>query len=219
MEEIGLILAEIQQLFDFRCYYVLDTSRLEEKEPIAFVFPSNIAASLFYDLDECLEHYASIFIQSPGSLGPKLWDLAEAEADNYVSPAAAALFRQAGMVRGVTFSALGISGAPRLIGFAGDRPQLGVDDVEKLNLLMFYAHARLTSIVGSQAEKRQPLSGLEKQVLSLALDGDSFETIAKKMALTSRTINYLVKAICRKMEVESIEHAVAVTLRRRMIPL
>ncbi|NTF07376.1 LuxR C-terminal-related transcriptional regulator [Agrobacterium rubi] len=218
MEEVGCVLAEIQRLFDFRCYYVLDTSRLEEKEPISFLFPSNIAASLFYELDECLAYYASIFIQSPGSLGPELWDMAEIESHDCITPDAAAVFRGARMVRGATFPALGISGAPRLIGFAGDRPHLDVDDIERLNVLMFHAHARLTTLVGNGAQKRQPLSMLEKQVMSLAMEGHSFESIGTTMALTSRTINYLVEAICRKMEVETIEHAVAVTLRRRMIP-
>ncbi|XUY28015.1 helix-turn-helix transcriptional regulator [Agrobacterium sp. rho-8.1] len=211
------MLADVQQLFDFLCYYVLDTSRLLEKEPISFLFPSNIAASLFHKADECIAHYASIFIQSPGSLGPERWDLSEMETGNCITPEAAASFRAGCLVRGAMFPALGISGAPRLIGFAGDRPHLNLDETEKLNVLMIHAHARLTTITGNQAQERQPLSGLEKQVMSLALEGHGFETIAATMALTSRTINYLAKAICRKMEVESIEHAVAVTLRRRTI--
>lgn len=213
-----MVLAEIQRLFDFRCYFVLDMSRLAEEEPISFLFPSNISASLFQKLDECLTDFATqLFMHSPGTLGPVRWDLDETEAQGYVAPDAAELFRASNMTMGASFPALGISGSPRLIGFSGSRQHLDIDEVEQLNVLMFHAHARLTTIGRSQTGKREPLSGLEREVLFLAAEGESFETISTHVALSSRTINYLVDSICSKMEVATIEHAVAVTLRRRLV--
>lgn len=217
VDDVGVVLGEIQRLFGFKCYFVLDMSRLAEEEPISFLFPSNISASLFQELDECLTDFATqFFMHSPGTLGPVGWDLGDMEAQGHIAPDAAALFRTSSMTMGASFPALGISGSPRLIGFSGNRPPLDINEVERLNVLMFHAHARLTSIGRSQIEKREPLSGLEQQVLFLAVEGESFEMIATRVALSSRTINYLVDSICRKMDVETIEHAVAVRLRRRL---
>lgn len=211
------MLAEIQALFGFRCYYVLDMSRLVEEEPISSLFPFNIASSLVYKLDEGLTGFAShLFTHSPETLGPLQWQLTELEASGCTTPAMSKSFRTFELVMGADFPALGMFGAPRIIGFAGSRPRLDVDELESLSVLMFQTHARLTVIGHARTERKAPLTSLERQILNLASDGESFETISAHMELSSRTINYLVDSICNKMEVATVEHAVALTLRRRL---
>lgn len=217
LDEVGDTLAEIQGIFGFRCYYVLDMSRLVEEEPISSLFPFNIASSLVYKLDEGLIEFAShLFTHSPETLGPIQWELSELEATGCVPPAVMKSFRAFDLIRGADFPALGMFGAPRIIGFAGDRPPLDVDELESLSVLMFQLHARLSVIGNARTEKKAPLTSLEREILSLASDGESFETISTHMELSSRTINYLVDSICKKMEVATVEHAVALTLRRRL---
>ncbi len=215
MDDVALLLTEVQQMFGFRYYCVFETARLDEEEPISFLFPSNVPADLFYKIDERMAAFAArLSTHLPGTLGPMPWDLAEVEARGEIEPETAAFYRAAGFIMAITFPALGVSSLPRLIGFAGDRPHLEEDEVERLSMLMFHMHIRLTMIGRARTEKRQPLSGLEKEILFLAADGESFEAISAKVALSSITMSYLMESICRKMEVSTFEHAVAVTLRR-----
>lgn len=215
IEEVGVVLAEIQAMSGFRYYYVFDTSRVEEEEPISFLFPSNIPAELFYKVEDRLATFVfRLSSHLPGALGPMPWEMAETEADGDIAPDAASMFRAAGVARAISFPALGISGAPRIIGFAGNRAPLDEGEITRLSQLMFQVHVRLGVIERAKTEKRRPLSGLERQVLFLAVEGESFDTIAEKLALSSITIGYLISSICGKMEVETFEHAVAVTLRR-----
>lgn len=192
-------------------------SRLVEEEPISSLFPFNIASSLVYKVDEGLTDFASqLFTHSPETLGPVQWRLTELEATGCAPPAMFKSFRSFDLTMGANFPALGMFGAPRIIGFAGDRSPLDVVELESLSVLMFQLHARLTVIGNARTEKKAPLTSLEREILSLASDGESFETISKHMELSSRTINYLVDSICKKMEVATVEHAVALTLRRRL---
>ncbi|MGV1752685.1 helix-turn-helix transcriptional regulator [Agrobacterium sp. CG674] len=192
-------------------------SRLVAEEPISSLFPFNIASSIVYKLDEGLTDFAShLFTHSPDTLGPFQWQLDELEAMGCAPPAMLKSFRGFDLSMGADFPALGMFGAPRIIGFAGARPALDVDELESLSVLMFQLHARLTVIGNARTEKKAPLTSLEREILSLASDGESFETISAHMELSSRTINYLVDSICKKMEVATVEHAVALTLRRRL---
>lgn len=214
---MGVVLSDIQVHFGFRCYFVLDTSRLEEAEPVSALFPFNIEAALLFMLEEGLSGFASrLLMQKPGTIGPMRWDLDELEGQCIVEEEVVKAFRANSHIRGVSFPALGISGAPRLIGFSGDRPHLDVDEVERLNVFMVHAHEQIAVIGHSRTEALRPLTDLERQVLFLAADGEILETIGARVALSSRTIKYIMDSICRKMEVANIEHAVAVSLRRRL---
>lgn len=217
IEDVGLVLRDIQEMFGFLWYYVLDTSRMAEKAPVSLIYPSNIAASFFRELEEFLTDYVSIFENSADTFCPTRCDLANALSLEKITQEAAEVFSASGMIRGATFPALGISGAPRIIGFSGRRAHLDIDEIEELNVLTYHVHARLTAIWRNRPAGRQTLSGLEKQVLALASDSESFETIATTMKLSSITISYLIESICQKMEVATIEHAVAVSLRRRLM--
>jgi DNA-binding CsgD family transcriptional regulator len=212
-----VVLSDIQASFGFRCYYVLDMSRLEEAEPVSALFPFNIDASLIFMLEEGLSGFATrLLMQKPGTLGPLRWDMEELEEQCVLATAVVAAFRAHSHIRGVSFPALGISGAPRLIGFAGDRPHLDVDEVERLNVFMVHAHEQLALIGHARTEALQPLTDLERQILLMAAEGESLEAIGAEVALSSRTIKYIMDSISRKMEVANIEHAVAVSLRRRL---
>ncbi|QCI97906.1 helix-turn-helix transcriptional regulator [Agrobacterium larrymoorei] len=193
-------------------------ARLAEPEPIAFLYPSNIPAALFQNLDECLTDVATqLFMQPPGNFGPVRWDLEETVAAGNVGDDLAERLRAYGNIMGASFPAIGSSGSPRLIGFSGRRAHLELEEIEKLNLLMIHMHERLNIIGRMQGGQREPLSDLERQVLFLTADGESFETISARMSLSPRTIQYLVDSICRKMEVATMEHAVAIALRRSLI--
>lgn len=218
LEEAGAVLSDIQSSFVFSSYFVLDMSRLVEPEPISFLYPSNVPAALFHNLDERLPDVAmQLFMQPPGNFGPVRWDLGETIAAGDIGEDAAELFRSYGMTMGASFPALGISGSLRLIGFSGGRAHLELEEIEKLNLLMIHMHERLNIIGRMQGGQREPLSDLERQVLFLTADGESFEIISARMSLSPRTIQYLVDSICRKMEVATMEHAVAIALRRSLI--
>lgn len=217
LDDMGVVLSDVQAQFGFRCYYVLDLSRLEQTEPVSALFPFNIEASLLFMLEEGLSGFASrLLMQKPGTLGPVRWDMDELVAECMIEDEVVTAFRAHSHIRGVSFPALGISGAPRLIGFGGDRPPLDVEEVERLNVLMVHAHEQLALIGHARTEVLRPLTDLERQVLFLAAEGEILETIGARVALSSRTIKYIMDSICRKMEVENIEHAVAVSLRRRL---
>ncbi len=218
LDEAGGVLADIQSLFGFRTYFVLDLARLAEPEPISFLYPSNIPAALFQNLDECLTDVATqLFMQSPGNFGPVRWDLEETVAAGKVSNDLADRLRAYGVTMGASFPAIASSGSPRLIGFSGRRAHLELEEIEKLNLLMIHTHERLNIIGRTAAGQREALSDLERKVLFFSAEGESFENISAKMSLSPRTIQYLVDSVCRKMEVATLEHAVAVALRRSLI--
>ncbi len=217
LDDVGAVLGDIQKLFGFRCYYLLDMARLNEKEPVSLVFPTNVSASLMKDLEEGLSEFASRhFGHVPETLGMKQWDLMELEAEGAVLKHIAAQFHAARLVRGADFLTFDISGAPRMICFSGDRPYLTSEEGERLSALMDQAHAQLTIIGQARREQKQPLTCLERQILFLSVNGESFDRISAQVALSSRTITYLIDSICAKMEVSTIEHAVAVTLRRKL---
>lgn len=217
VKDVGLILAEIQKMFGFLWYYVLDTSRLAEKVPVSLLFPSNIGASFFRELEEYLTDYVSIFENATDMLYPSRCDVDDAVLKGKITKEAADVFSASRMLRGATFPALGISGVPRIIGFSGTRSHLEIEEIEELNVITSHVHTRLTAVGRNFAGSRQALSGLEQQVISLASDSENVETIATRMKLSSITISYLIESICQKMEVATIEHAVAVTMRRRMM--
>jgi DNA-binding CsgD family transcriptional regulator len=217
LDDVGAVLGDIQKLYGFLCYYVLDMSRLNGKEPVSLVFPSNVSTSLIKDLEEGLSEFVSRhFMQVPEILGPRQWDLAELEADGTVLPHIAAPFHASRLVRGVGFLAFDMSGAPRMICFSGDRPYLTLEEGEQLSVLMEQTHAQLTIIGQVRREQKEPLTCLERQILFLSVNGESFDRITAQVGLSSRTITYLIDSICTKMEVSTIEHAVAVTLRRKL---
>lgn len=193
-------------------------ARLNEREPISFLYPSNIAAALFTKCDECLTDFGTqLFMQSPGTFGPIRWDLEESLSQGFVTQEAADFFRLHDMTMGMSFPTLGSGGSPRLIGFSGGRAHLSQEEIDTLHLLMIHMHERLNILARTRGGEHEPLSEMEKQCLFMAADGDGFEAISKRMSLSRRTIQFLVDAICRKMEVATMEHAVAIALRRRLI--
>lgn len=193
-------------------------SRVSEQAPISFLYPSNIAAPVFEKMDECMTDFATqLFTHAAGNFSPVRWDMEESFAEGHLTEAGVNFLRAAAFTMALSFPALGISGAPRLIGFTGDRAHLDDVETEHLNFLMIHLHARLTVVGRGQTVRRDPLSDLERKILALAADGESFGTISGRISLSNRAVQYLVDSICRKMEVATLEHAVAIALRRKVI--
>lgn len=122
-----------------------------------------------------------------------------------------------GIRGGIFFTLMAVDGSSRVLSLCGDRPPLGVGEVEDLSFCII----QLLDRTGVLAKRRDcgssGLSSLEIECLLMAERGQQFSEIALNLSLSVRTVNYLAGSLCRKLGADSMEHAVAKALRLEYI--
>jgi len=122
-----------------------------------------------------------------------------------------------GIRRGIFLTHTAIDGSSRVLSLCGDRPLLSVGEVEDLSFCVIQLLDRI-GVLAKRADCGSPgLSALEIECLLMAARGQPFSEIAKNLSLSIRTVNYLAGSLCRKLDAESMEHAVAKALRLEYI--
>lgn len=208
------IIADVQCIFGFRGYFVFDASRSSDYPLGKLLDPSNLPASLIDQIDSVVGDYAAeLFADCAGAFSPVPWDLERSQSEGRLSNCVSDMLRESRLTMGINFPALGISGKPRIVGFVGDRQSLTDAEIDQLNFLMIQMHARLSVIARDMDAEQCPLTPLERNILFSAAEGQDLSSIAVELHLSVRTVQYLTASICRKMQVVSMEHAVAVALR------
>ncbi|MGV8936771.1 MAG: autoinducer binding domain-containing protein [Allorhizobium sp.] len=153
------------------------------------------------------------------TLVPLQWTLDEIGSD--LDPAAqrrlVELLEGFGIRRGIFFSLTAVDGSSRVLSLCGDRPRLGVSEVEDLSVSVIQLLDRTGVITKRNDRGSTRLSALEIECLLLAARGQQFCEIAKNLSLSTRTVNYLADSLCRKLGADTIEHAVAKALRLEYI--
>lgn len=208
------IIADVQCIFGFRGYFVFDPSGNSDDPLGKLLDPSNLPDSLIEQIDSAVEDYAGdLFADCAGAFSPVPWDLGRSQDEGRLNNRVSDILREAQLTMGVNFPALGITGKPRIIGFVGTRDALADAEIDQLNFLMIQMHARL-NVIGRDAEfEACPLTPLERSILLTATEGHDATSIAQELRLSARSVQYLTVSICKKLQVASMEHAVAVALR------
>lgn len=218
LDAASLILADVQYLFGFRAYFVFDVLEGEHVPLAEALYLSNIPASLLSQLEAATVCYTKeLFPLSSRLFTPVNWVIEDYLGQGNINLRMIELLNEAELGMGVSFPAFGGAGRAQIIGFSGSRGTLTDTEMEQLNFLMIQMHARLSLIGRGGEEEGCTLTPLERQSLTLAAEGAGIAAVAAEVGLSTRTVQYLLASVCRKMRVASIEHAVALALRRGLI--
>lgn len=218
VEQAAKVLSDVQWLFGFRAYYVFDrpkASGLGFEESHQF---SNLTDLFLSRLKASVPDFEDkIFIDSLSRLMPVPWFIEEYSKRAMLSDAAVKLFTESRLTMGVNFPGFGLWGKIRIVGFAGARKRPERDELDQLNLLMIQMHERLSLVFKPQDNTETTMTSLEKQVLHAVSEGNRVAHVAGNLGLSTRTVQYLMNSICRKLDASSVEHAVASALRQGLI--
>lgn len=218
LEQAARVLADIQWLFGFRAYYVFDRAKKNTLEFSQSYRLSNFTDQFLAKLRNVVPDFEDkLFLDSVSRLMPVPWVLEEYSQRAKLSEDAVRLFSDSKLTMGVSFPSFGLWDKIRIIGFAGARKKPNADELDQLNFLMIQMHERLSLIFKPQENSECGLTVLEKQVLFSVAEGNRVAQTASNVGLSTRTVQYLLASICRKLDASSVEHAVASALRQGLI--
>lgn len=217
--DISDVVADIAASLGFQHWFVRSIPVGGQSPGPENVAISNMRPDVAASLDRVFGHRdIGLMSRIRGLFSPSSWHISSldrtASAEN---EAIWTVLHDAGMDYGVCFPALDIAGGGRVICFSGVRDPLSDDDIEGLDYLVFQIHGRISSLNRPSGDIALQLSEIEIHYLSLLAAGSSYDTISEAMGISTRTVQQLNISICRKMNVGSMEHAVAVALRNGMI--
>lgn len=218
-EDVASVLAEIAALYGFRNWFVRDIPVGDRPVVHGGVYISNVDRSVTANLDRVFGHRdIGLLGRLKGPFSPATWHIKD--LDRTASAANESIWNvlhDSGMDYGICFPALDVAGHSRVICFTGVREPLPESEIEQLDYMVIQIHGRVSAIGRTPDEFAPQLATLEVECLSLAAAGHDIDTIARKMELSVRTVQHLSVSACRKLDVSSIEHAVAVALRLGII--
>jgi DNA-binding NarL/FixJ family response regulator len=80
-------------------------------------------------------------------------------------------------------------------------------------VLKMFKHQNVKAAVGEDFD----LSGREKEILLLLVDGNGYKSIAEKLNISYETVHSHIKKIYQKLHVNSVNEAVSKALRNRLV--
>jgi DNA-binding CsgD family transcriptional regulator len=220
LEAIDDILLDVQQLFGFVSYTIFNIPTEDECSLAACAFLTSTPHDFFerYDAISGLPRNP-VLARLRGAFRPVQLQIDDIGSD--LPPELRAEFRrfltEYGVVTSILFPMPATSGPRRLAGFAGTRGPLSETEVEELHFLVIQIMARIAVLEQKREWSPLALTALERECLTKSARGLEAVEIAADMGLSSRTVQYLTASLCRKLEVASIEHAVAKALRLKLI--
>jgi len=220
LEAVHGILLDVQSAFGFASYTIFNIPSEDECSLAACAFLTSTPHDFFerYDAISGLPRNP-VLARMRGASRPVQLQIDDIGTE--LPPELQAGFRRFLTDYGVTTTILFpmpvSSGPRRLAGFAGTRGQLSEPDIEALHVLVIQIMARIALLEQQRQWSPLGLTALERDCLTKSARGLEAVEIAADMGLSSRTVQYLTASLCRKLEVASIEHAVAKALRLQLI--
>jgi LuxR family quorum sensing-dependent transcriptional regulator len=150
---------------------------------------------------------------------PFRW-LREAPYDPDREPRAVELVQRArdfGMVDGFMVPVVSPAGRIGHMWFGGRKVDLPEHALPALHYMALYAFDRVLKLRGRPDLPQLVLSLREREVLTLAAQGCSYDQIAEKLNITNRTVKEHIKRCCRKLGAATRTHAVMIAMRDRII--
>jgi DNA-binding CsgD family transcriptional regulator len=220
LEAIHEILVQVQDLFGFGSYTVFNIPNENERSLAACAFLTSTPNHYFERYDAIgnlpktpvLSQLRDVFRPLQISIDDVIQSLPpETRADMQ------AFFREYGISRAILIPIIAASGPRRVARFAGTRARLAEAEVEELHFLVIQIMGRISALEQQRSWSPRGLTALERECLTKSARGLEAVEIAADMGLSSRTVQYLTASLCGKLEVTSIEHAVAKALGLRLI--
>lgn len=117
------------------------------------------------------------------------------------------LLVQQDMLTGVYFSLPTLDGRRQVLSLLGHRPPLTLAEIEDFCFLAIHVLDRAGMLEKRLDGPRTGMSNLEIQCLEMAAAGLDTVAMAQRLSLSTRTVNYLVSSLCRKLGAERLEQA------------
>ncbi|MCY6379591.1 helix-turn-helix transcriptional regulator [Hoeflea prorocentri] len=150
---------------------------------------------------------------------PVIWHIDEVLNECVSKDAAAAreIFYEQGFVRGVNFAVHDTSGRRGSVGFAGDREELGCEEVLKLSMISIHVYDHLSALLTESEVDPAPLSDRELECLRWTADGKTSSEISTILSLSEHTINHYLISATKKLDAVNRTQAVAKSIRKGWI--
>jgi LuxR family transcriptional regulator, quorum-sensing system regulator BjaR1 len=152
------------------------------------------------------------------SVNPFEWS--EAPYDPEREPKAHELMNRARdfrMPRGFTLPIHGLNGYETCFSMSGVHLDLTARTKPAIHLMALYAHERVRQLARPSAERSNPLTPREREVLSWAAAGKSADETAEIPGITERTVRAHLESSFDKLGVFSKTHAVARAIKHGLI--
>lgn len=220
LEAIHQILVEVQDLFGFVCYTIFNIPHEEERSLAACALLTSTPNHCFEDYDAIhdlpkspvLVHLRHAFrpVQlTVDDFGSDLRPKVRAEVQRFLSVY--------GIQQTILIPIIAASGPRRVAAFGGTRGPLIETEIEELHFLVIQIMGRISALEQQRSWSPRGLTALERECLTKSARGLEAVEIAADMGLSSRTVQYLTASLCRKLDVVTIEHAVAKALGLQLI--
>lgn len=117
------------------------------------------------------------------------------------------LFVRQDVLTGIYFSLPALDGRRQIMSLYGNRPPLSLAESEDFSFLAIHVLDRAGMLEKRLDGPRTGMSNLEIQCLEMAAAGLDTAAMAQRLSLSTRTVNYLVSSLCRKLGAERLEQA------------
>ncbi len=111
------------------------------------------------------------------------------------------------MLNGVYFALPALDGKKQIMSLYGDRLPLSSAEIEDFCFLAIHVLDRAGMLEKRLDGARAGMSNLEIRCLQMAASGLDTAAIAVRLSLSTRTVNYLVGSLCRKLNTDRLEQA------------
>lgn len=123
------------------------------------------------------------------------------------------LLKEYGMSGGAYATLPMFDGRKQMFGVSGEREALSPADLDEFSFLSIHLLDRMEVLDKRRNWQRTGISSLEIECLEMAAAGLDTAAIARRLSLSTRTVNYLVASLCRKLGADRLEHAVGKAIR------
>lgn len=123
------------------------------------------------------------------------------------------LLKEYGMSGGAYATLPMFDGRKQIFGVSGEREPLSPADLDEFSFLSIHLLDRMEVLDKRRNWQPTGISSLEIACLEMAAAGFDTAAIARRLSLSTRTVNYLVASLCRKLGADRLEHAVGEAIR------
>ncbi len=124
-----------------------------------------------------------------------------------------ALLAAHGMSRGAYAALPTLDGHKHIFGVYGEREPLSAAELDEFSFLSIHLLDRMEALEKRRGWQRTGISSLEIECLEMAASGLDTYAIAQRLSLSTRTVNYLVGSLCRKLGTDRLEQALGEAVR------
>lgn len=217
LSEIGAAIDLLLQRFQFRYFKLFSsrpcsTDRLRDQ-----LLLSNVPASFIDGFDSIGGLPAApVRILSASDRLAWQWHVSDLKEKASMSPQVGrlmVLLQEHGMSQGVYAALATLDGRRQIFGVYGEREPLSPPDLDEFSFLSIHLLDRMEVMDKQSGWQRAGMSSLEMECLEMAAAGLDTAAIARRLSLSTRTVNYLVASLCRKLGTDRLEHALGEAIR------